>query len=48
MPSQCSRFWSGEAVSGMGSATTSQALQTLALVTLGGYARQVEWLNWAR
>lgn len=42
------RFWWGEAVSGMGTAITSLALQTLVLVTLGGGATQVGWLNSAR
>ncbi len=42
------RFWWGEAVSGLGSAITSLALQTLVLVTLQGGAVQVGWLNSAR
>jgi MFS family permease len=42
------RFWWGEAVSGMGTAVTALALQTLVLVTLGGSATQVGWLNSAR
>ncbi len=43
-----SRFWWGEAVSGLGSAITFLALQTIVLVTLGGSAVQVGWLNSAR
>ena len=46
--SEFSRFWWGEAVSGLGSAITSLALQTLVLVTLHGGAAQVGWLNSAR
>lgn len=42
------RFWWGEAVSGLGSAVTSLALQTLVLVSLHGDAVQVGWLNSAR
>ncbi|CAI9410958.1 MFS transporter [Nocardioides sp. T2.26MG-1] len=42
------RFWWGEAVSGMGTAITTLALQTLVLVTLDGGATQVGWLNSAR
>jgi hypothetical protein len=42
------RFWWGEAVSGLGSAITSLALQTLVLVTLDGGATQVGWLNSVR
>jgi MFS family permease len=42
------RFWWGEAVSGLGTAITSLALQTLVLVTLEGGAAQVGWLNSAR
>ncbi len=42
------RFWWGEAVSGLGTAITSLSLQTLVLVTLGGGAAQVGWLNSAR
>ena len=42
------RFWWGEAVSGLGSAITFLALQTLVLVTLDGGAAQVGWLNSAR
>lgn len=42
------RFWWGEAVSGVGTAITSLALQTLVLVTLHGGAAQVGWLNSAR
>jgi MFS family permease len=46
--SEFRRFWWGEAVSGMGTAITSLSLQTLVLVTLGGGAAQVGWLNSAR
>ena len=46
--SEFRRFWWGEAVSGMGSAITTLALQTLVLVTLQGGAVQVGWLNSAR
>lgn len=46
--SEFRRFWWGEAVSGLGSAITSLALQTLVLVTLHGGAVQVGWLNSAR
>ncbi|MCZ3390083.1 MAG: MFS transporter [Actinomycetia bacterium] len=46
--SEFGRFWWGEAVSGLGSAITSLALQTLVLVTLHGGATQVGWLNSAR
>lgn len=42
------RFWWGEAVSGFGTAISSLALQTIVLVTLGGGATQVGWLNSAR
>ena len=42
------RFWWGEAVSGFGTAITALALQTLVLVTLGGGAAQVGWLNSVR
>ena len=42
------RFWWGEAVSGLGTAVTALALQTLVLVTLAGSATQVGWLNSAR
>lgn len=42
------RFWWGEAVSGLGSAITFLALQTLVLVELNGSATQVGWLNSAR
>jgi MFS family permease len=48
MSSEFRRFWSGEAVSGLGSAITFLALQTLVLVTLHGDAVQVGWLNSAR
>lgn len=47
-PPEFRRFWWGEAVSGMGSAITVLALQTLVLVTLDGDATQVGWLNSAR
>ena len=43
-----SRFWWGEAVSGFGTGITLLALQTLVVVTLGGTAVQVGWLNSAR
>ncbi len=46
--SEFRRFWWGEAVSGLGSAITSLALQTLVLITLQGGAVQVGWLNSAR
>ena len=46
--SEFGRFWWGEAVSGLGSAITFLALQTLVLVTLDGGAAQVGWLNSAR
>lgn len=42
------RFWWGEAVSGMGTGISNLALQTVVLVTLGGSAVQVGWLNSAR
>lgn len=42
------RFWWGEAVSGMGTAVTTLALQTLIVVTLAGGATEVGWLNTAR
>ncbi|SDS38649.1 Predicted arabinose efflux permease, MFS family [Friedmanniella luteola] len=42
------RFWWGEAVSGFGSGITLLALQTLVVVTLGGTAVEVGWLNAAR
>ncbi|MCY7401833.1 MAG: MFS transporter, partial [Nocardioides sp.] len=45
---ELSRFWWGEAVSGMGSAITFLALQTIILVTLDGTAVQVGWSNSAR
>ena len=48
LPAGFSRFWSGEAVSGFGSAVTVLALQTLVVVTLQGSAVQVGWLNSAR
>jgi MFS family permease len=46
--SEFRRFLWGEAVSGLGSAITSLALQTLVLVTMAGGAAQVGWLNSAR
>ncbi|MGC1209216.1 MAG: MFS transporter [Ornithinimicrobium sp.] len=46
--SEFRRFWWGEAVSGLGNAITSLALQTLVVVTLSGGAVQVGWLNSAR
>lgn len=42
------RFWWGEAVSGFGGSITSLSLQTIVLVTLGGSAVEVGWLNAAR
>ena len=45
LPAGFRRFWWGEAVSGFGSAVTVLALQTLVVVTLGGTAVQVGWLN---
>lgn len=45
---QFRRFWWGEAVSGMGTGVSYLALQTVVLVTLGGSAVQVGWLNSAR
>jgi MFS family permease len=48
LPPEFGRFWWGEAVSGLGSAITYLALQTIVLVTLGGGAAQVGWLNSAR
>ena len=48
LPAGFSRFWSGEAVSGFGSAVTVLALQTLVVVTLQASAVQVGWLNSAR
>ena len=42
------RFLWGEAVSGFGAAVTLLALQTLVVVTLGGGAIEVGWLNAAR
>ena len=42
------RFWWGEAVSGLGTAITALALQIGVLVTLGGGATQVGWLNASR
>lgn len=48
LPAQFRRFWWGEAVSGVGSAVTGLALQTIVLVTLAGGAAEVGWLNAAR
>ncbi len=42
------RFWWGEAVSGLGSAITLLALQTLVVVTLQGSGAEVGWLSSAR
>ncbi len=42
------RFWWGEAVSGIGTAITTLALQTIVLVTLDGGATEVGWLSSAR
>lgn len=41
-------FWWAEAVSGFGAAVTLLALQTLVVVTLGGGAVEVGWLNATR
>lgn len=48
LPQAFRRLWWGETVSGFGSAVTILALQTLVVVTLGGGATQVGWLNAAR
>ncbi len=48
LSSEFGRFWWGEAVSGLGSAITYLALQTIVLVTLAGDAAQVGWINSAR
>jgi MFS family permease len=48
LPPAFRRFWWGEAVSGLGSAITTLALQTVVLVTLAGSATQVGWLSSAR
>ena len=48
LPPAFRRFWWGEAVSGLGTAITTLALQTVVLVTLGGTAVQVGWLTSAR
>ena len=48
LPRAFRRFWWGETVSGFGSAVTVLALQTLVVVTLGGGATEVGWLNAAR
>jgi MFS family permease len=48
LPRAFRRFWWGETVSGFGSTVTILALQTLVVVTLGGGATQVGWLNAAR
>ena len=45
LPASFRRFWWGEAVSGFGSAVTVLALQTIVVVTLGGSAVEVGWLN---
>jgi len=42
------RFWWGEAVSGLGTAITTLALQTVVLTTLHGDTTEVGWLNSAR
>ncbi|HEY0948979.1 MFS transporter, partial [Nocardioides sp.] len=42
------RFWWGEAVSGLGTAITTLALQTVVLTTLHGGTTEVGWLNSAR
>src|SRR5688500_6670505 len=42
------RFWFGEAVSGFGNYVTVLALQTVVVLTLGGTATQVGWLNATR
>ena len=48
LPPSFRRFWWREAVSGFGSAVTVLALQTIVVVTLGGTAVEVGWLNAAR
>lgn len=48
LPASFRRFWWGEAVSGVGSAVTGLALQTIVLITLAGGAAEVGWLNAAR
>lgn len=48
LPPDFVRFWWGEAVSGMGTAVTTLALQTLVVVTMAGGATEVGWLNTAR
>ena len=48
LPAAFRRFWWGEAVSGLGSAITTLALQTVVLVTLAGSVTQVGWLSSAR
>lgn len=48
LPPAFRRFWWGEAVSGLGTAVSTLALQTVVLVTLGGTAAQVGWLTSAR
>lgn len=42
------RFWLGETVSSFGTYITLLALQTLVVLTLGGTAQDVGWLNSAR
>ncbi|HXH79712.1 MFS transporter [Nocardioides sp.] len=42
------RFWWGEAVSSMGSAVTTVALQSLVVFTLAGGTTETGWLNAAR
>lgn len=47
-PRGFTRFWWGEAVSSFGTYVTLLALQTLVILTLGGTAQDVGWLNSAR
>jgi MFS family permease len=47
-PEGFTRFWLGETVSSFGTYVTLLALQTLVVLTLGGTAQDVGWLNAAR
>jgi MFS family permease len=47
-PTGFRRFWFGEAVSGFGNYVSVIALQFVVVLTLGGTATQVGWLNSAR
>ena len=47
-PAGFGRFWFGEAVSGFGNYVTVIALQFVVVLTLGGTATQVGWLNSTR